>query len=81
MEQLRMRWSGTITDSVAINLSKFLELMEDRGPGVVQSVGAQRVRRGLATEPKQPQIGQPTVSSIMLLLLSRFSCVQLCATP
>ena len=64
MEQLRMRWSGTITDSVAINLSKFLELMEDRGPGVVQSVGAQRVRRGLATEPKQPQIGQPTVSSI-----------------
>ena len=39
--QQKMRWSGTITDSVAINLSKFLELMEDRGPGVVQSVGSQ----------------------------------------
>ena len=59
-----MRWSGIITDSVAMNLSKLPELMEDRRPGVVQSVGSQRVRRGLATEPKQPQIGQPTVFSI-----------------
>ena len=64
MEQLRMIWTGTITNSVAINLSKLLELVEDRGPGVVQSVGSQRVRLGLSTEPKQPQIGQPTVSSI-----------------
>ena len=63
MELLRMRWSGTITESVAMNLSKLLELMEDRGPGVVQSVG-HIVRRGLAIEPKQSQIGQPTVSSI-----------------
>ena len=46
-----MRWSGIITDSVAMNLSKLPELMEDRRPGVVQSVGSQRVRRGLATEP------------------------------
>ena len=61
MEQLRMRWPDTITDSVAMNLSKLLELMEDRGPGVVQSVGSPRVRCGLATEPKQPQIGQHTV--------------------
>ena len=52
VEQLRMRWSGTITESVAMNLSKLPELMEDRGPGVVQSMGSQRVRRGLATEPK-----------------------------
>ena len=44
MEQLRMRWPGTIADSVAMNLSKLPELMEDRGPGVVQSVGSQRVR-------------------------------------
>ena len=64
MEQLRMRWPGTIADSVAMNLSKLPELMEDRGPGVVQSVGSQRVRRGLVTEPKQPQVGQPTGSSI-----------------
>ena len=64
MEQLRMIWTGTITNSVAINLSKLPELVEDRGPGVVQSVGSQRVRRGLATEQNQPQTGQPTVSSI-----------------
>ena len=45
MELLRMRWSGTIAESVAMNLSKLLELTEDRGPGVVRSVG-HRVRHG-----------------------------------
>ena len=49
MEQLRMRWPDTITDSVAMNLSKLLELMEDRGPGVVQSVGSPRVRYNSVT--------------------------------
>ena len=79
MEQLRMRWSGTITNSVAMNLSKLPELMADRGPGVVQSMGSQRVRRGLATEPKQPQIGQPTASSIAAAAAKSLqSCLTLC---
>ena len=30
-EQQRMRWLGSITDSVTINLSKLPEIVEDRG--------------------------------------------------
>ena len=53
--------------------------MADRGPGVVQSMGSQRVRRGLATEPKQPQIGQPTASSIAAAAAKSLqSCLTLC---
>ena len=29
--QQRMRWLGSITDSVDLNLSKLCEVMEDRG--------------------------------------------------
>ena len=39
----RMRWLDGITDSMDMNLSKFRELVMDRRPGVLQSVGSQRV--------------------------------------
>ena len=34
----------SITDSMEKNLSKLQEIVEDRGTGLLQSVGSQRVR-------------------------------------
>ena len=40
----RMRWWDGITNSMDVNLSKLWELVMDRRPGVLQSMGSQRVR-------------------------------------
>ena len=40
----RMRWLDGITNSMDVNLSKLWELVMDRRPGVLQSMGSQRVR-------------------------------------
>ena len=45
-----MKWLDRITDSVDINLSKLLETVKERKPGVLQSMGLQRVGHNLATE-------------------------------
>ena len=49
----KMRWFDGITDSMDMNLSKLLVLVED----------------------------SVAYHTLLLLLLSRFSCVRLCATP
>ena len=49
----RMRWLGSITDSRDMNLSKLWETVEDRGPGVLQSMGSQRVGHEWVTEHQQ----------------------------
>ena len=48
-----------------MNLSKLQEIVEDREPGVLQSVGLQRVGHNLVTE-KQQQINE--YSTIILVL-------------
>ena len=45
-----MRWLDGITDSMDMSLSKLWETVKDREPGVLQSMGSQRVGHDLAPE-------------------------------
>ena len=42
--QQRIRWFEGITDSMDMSFSKLREMLMDRTPGVLQSMGSQRVR-------------------------------------
>ena len=42
--QQRMRWMDDIIDSMALIFSKLWEIMKDKKPGSLQSMGSQRVQ-------------------------------------
>ena len=50
----RMRWLDSIIDSIDMSLSKIWEIVDDRGTGMLQSMGSQIVRHDLATEQQPP---------------------------
>lgn len=56
MDQQRMRWSYSITDSADMNLSRLWEIVEGRGESGRAAVhGVPRVRHDLETEQQQQQ--------------------------
>ena len=46
----RIRWLVGITNSMDMSLSKLWEMVKNRKPGVLQSMGSQRLGHNLSTE-------------------------------
>ena len=49
-ERQRMRWLDGVTEAMDMNLGKLQEMVRAGKPGVLQSMGLQRVRHDFATE-------------------------------
>ena len=51
--QQRMRWLDSIINSMDMNLNKLRETVENKGAGVLQFIGLQRVGHNLETEQQR----------------------------
>ena len=60
-----MTWLDSITDSMDMNLSKLQEIVEDREPGVLQSIWSQRVGHDSATEHQQQHLLKDNLGKIL----------------
>ena len=49
-EHQRMRWLDGITDAMDMNWGKLQEMVRDRRPDMLQSMGLQRIRHNWTTE-------------------------------
>ena len=58
----RMRWLASITNSMDMNLSKLQKIVKDEEPGMLQSMGSERVRHDLVAEQ------QITITVLVTLL-------------
>ena len=55
--QQRMRWLDSITDSMDMNLSKLQKIVKNGKPGVLQSMGFQRITYDVVTEQQPSDLG------------------------
>ena len=69
-ERQRIRWLDSITNSLDMNLSKLLEIVEDREACVLQSMGSQRVGHDSVTQELQYYFKKKLFTYLAVLGLS-----------
>ena len=64
-----MRWLDGITKSTDMNLSKLQEIVKDREPGVLQSMGSQKLGQDLVIEKQQQNVTRKKKKKMAMYLL------------